>query len=335
MKKNYELKMKTEYDSPWKEIIEQYFPEFIAFFFPDAYKDIDWTKRHEFLNKELRQITRDAEIGRKYVDKLVRVWLKNGDDAWAMIHADVQTQHEKNFAERMYVYNYRLFDRYRRHAASFAVIGDAGKKWCPETYKQELWGCNVSFEFPVVKLSEYAKDWNSLKADSNPFAIVVMAHLLTQKTAGDHDRRKNEKLTLIKELYRKGFSKQDIINLFRFIDWIMDLPETQEKLFWQEFTDMEEEKTMRYMTTGERIGFKRGVEQGVQQGIQQGFLQAFSQQTMIFAKQIAKKFRSRYEDELPKLRKLSSDDLMELGEKLFDFDSLTQVHEWIDKKITA
>ncbi len=59
--------MKTEYDSPWKEIIEQYFPEFIAFFFPDAYKDIDRTKRHEFLNKELRQITRDAEIGRKYV----------------------------------------------------------------------------------------------------------------------------------------------------------------------------------------------------------------------------------------------------------------------------
>jgi len=26
---------------------------------------------------------------------------------------------------------------------------------------------------------------------------------------------------------------------------------------------------------------------------------------------------------------------MELGEKLFDFDSLTQVHEWIDKKINA
>ena len=197
--------------------------------------------------------------------------------------------------------------------------------------------------FPAVKLSDYGKKWDSLKADNNPFATVVMAHLLTQKTAGDHDRRKNEKLTLIKELYRKGFSKQDIINLFRFIDWIMALPETQEQLFWQEFTDMEEEKKMRYMTTGERIGFKRGVEQGLQQGvqqglqqgIQQGFLQAFSQQSLIFAKMIAKKFRSQPEDELPKLRKLKSDDLMELGEKLFDFESLTQVHEWIDKKINT
>ncbi len=316
--------MKTEYDSPWKEIIEQYFPEFIAFFFPKAYQDIDWSKKYEFLNKELRQITKDAEIGRKYVDKLVRVWLKNGEDAWALIHADVQTQHEKNFAERMYIYNYRLFDRYRRHAASFAVLGDTGKKWRPKTYKQELWGCKVIFEFPAVKLSDYGKKWDSLKADKNPFAIVVMAHLLTQKTAGDHDRRKNEKLALIKQLYRKGFSKQDIINLFRFIDWIMALPETHEGLFWQEITDMEEEKTMRYMTTGERIGFKRGITEGMQQG-----------QSRIIAKQITKKFRSPLKYQLSELEKLKSDDLMELGEKLFDFDSLTQVHEWIDKKINA
>jgi len=89
----------------------------------------------------------------------------------------------------MYIYNYRLFDRYRRHAASFAVLGDTGKKWRPKTYKQELWGCKVSFGFPAVKLSDYGKKWNSLRADKNPFAVVVMAHLLTQKTAGDHDRR--------------------------------------------------------------------------------------------------------------------------------------------------
>ncbi len=52
----------------------------------------------------------------------------------------------------------------------------------------------------------------------------------------------------------------------------MALPETQEQLFWQEFTATEEEKKMRYMTTGERIGFKRGVAEGLQQGVQQGFL---------------------------------------------------------------
>ena len=29
------------YDSPWKEAIEHYFPEFMAFYFPDAYAGKD------------------------------------------------------------------------------------------------------------------------------------------------------------------------------------------------------------------------------------------------------------------------------------------------------
>ncbi|WP_269745194.1 hypothetical protein [Desulfonatronovibrio magnus] len=40
--------------------MERYFPEFIAFFFPDVYKEIDWTAGYQFLDKELQQVTRDA-----------------------------------------------------------------------------------------------------------------------------------------------------------------------------------------------------------------------------------------------------------------------------------
>ena len=30
-----------QFDSPWKEIVEEYFAEFMEFFFPDAHADID------------------------------------------------------------------------------------------------------------------------------------------------------------------------------------------------------------------------------------------------------------------------------------------------------
>ena len=53
---------RTDYDSPWKEILEIYFEEFIAFFFPVAHSEIDWRKGHEFLDKELQQIVREAEV---------------------------------------------------------------------------------------------------------------------------------------------------------------------------------------------------------------------------------------------------------------------------------
>ncbi len=63
----------TDYDSPWKETIEFFFEDFLAFFYPQAHEAIDWHKGYEFLDKELEKVVRDAELGRRLVDKLVRV----------------------------------------------------------------------------------------------------------------------------------------------------------------------------------------------------------------------------------------------------------------------
>ena len=64
-KKQKSNRFQDDYDSPWKEILEKYFPQFIEFFFPEAYKDINWNKGYEFLDKELQQITKKAKTGRK------------------------------------------------------------------------------------------------------------------------------------------------------------------------------------------------------------------------------------------------------------------------------
>ena len=69
-----------QYDSPWKEAIERYFPEFMAFYFPDASAEIDWAKEHVFLDQELRAVVQDAEFGTRFVDRLVRVTVLSGDE---------------------------------------------------------------------------------------------------------------------------------------------------------------------------------------------------------------------------------------------------------------
>jgi hypothetical protein len=63
----------SDYDSPWKEMLEGYFPDFMAFFFPEAYEDIDWARGYESLDKELQQIVRDAALGTRLADKLMKV----------------------------------------------------------------------------------------------------------------------------------------------------------------------------------------------------------------------------------------------------------------------
>jgi hypothetical protein len=244
------------------------------------------------------------------------VWLKNGIEKWALIHTDIQSQWEKNFAERMYIYNYRFYDRFRRHAASFAVLGDSSLKWKPDTFKKILWDCEVSFKFPVVKLADYKEQQAELEKNDNPFAVVVLAHLKTKATASDNTQRRVEKLSIIKQLYLRGYSKQDIINLFRFIDWIMSLPEKEENIFWQELADYEKEGKMPYITSVERIGYNRGIQH----------------ERHLVSKLISKKFKSEADEELARIKNLNADELMELGELILDFESLNDVHVWINKR---
>ncbi|MBV5289179.1 MAG: cytosolic protein, partial [Pelodictyon phaeoclathratiforme] len=78
------------YDSPWKEAIEHYFSEFMAFYFPDAHAEIDWSQEHIFLDQELRAVVQDAELGRRFVDRLVRVTERCGNESWIYIHVEVQ-----------------------------------------------------------------------------------------------------------------------------------------------------------------------------------------------------------------------------------------------------
>ncbi|MEB3212466.1 MAG: hypothetical protein VKL39_13995 [Leptolyngbyaceae bacterium] len=61
---------RADYDAPWKEAIKLYFQEFMLFFFPDLSPLIDWNQGYEFLDKELQQVVRDADLGRRWADKL-------------------------------------------------------------------------------------------------------------------------------------------------------------------------------------------------------------------------------------------------------------------------
>src|SRR5438105_190014 len=134
----------TDYDSPWKEALDRFFEGCLAFFFPQAHADIDWSRRYEMLDKELQQIVRKAKQGRRYVDKLVKVWLKSGEERWLLIHVEVQTWKEGDFPKRMHVYNHRIFDRYDREVISLAILADDDPDWRPSQYGYGRWSCRTS-----------------------------------------------------------------------------------------------------------------------------------------------------------------------------------------------
>jgi hypothetical protein len=254
----------SDFDSPWKEALELYFRAFMAFFFPQAHREIDWSRGYEILDKELQQVAPGGEQGRRVVDKLVKVWRLNGEEAWVLIHIEVQSQEEADFPQRMYVYNYRLFDRYNRMVISLAVLGDERRNWRPDHFGYSLWGCTVRLDFPVVKLLDYADATAALEASTNPFATVVLAHLKTIETRQDPVGRQAWKFRLVKGLYEKGFSKKDVRQLFRFIDWMMDLPKPLARLFYEDVARYEEERKVPFIDIAERVGIEKGLEKGIE-----------------------------------------------------------------------
>ncbi|MCU0469742.1 MAG: Rpn family recombination-promoting nuclease/putative transposase [Arcicella sp.] len=100
-------------DILWKGIIEDLFEFFICYFYPESDTLFDFTKGFVFLDKELEQLFPISENNRRFADKLVKVYTKEGNEKWILVHIEVQGYEDKNFADRMFTYYYRIFDKYQ------------------------------------------------------------------------------------------------------------------------------------------------------------------------------------------------------------------------------
>ena len=61
-----------------------------------------------------------------------------GAEAWVLVHIEIQGDADADFAKRIYVYNYRIFDRYDRRTASLAVLTDDRPQWRPSVRTASL-----------------------------------------------------------------------------------------------------------------------------------------------------------------------------------------------------
>ena len=267
---------KDDYDSPWKAALDGYLDEFIAFYFPEIHNQIDWTQGYESLDSEFQSIVRDADVGKHRADKLVKVISKAGEAKIVYIHIEVQSQKDDDFEKRMYTYNYRIFDKYGQNPVSLAVLADENSHWKPSSYHVEQWGFESYTKFPTVKLLDYADQLEALQASDNAFAILTAAHILTKRTKKNPDDRLIRKITLVRLLYRNGWDRQKVLNFFAIIDWLMYLPKDLTINFRNELNRLEEEQTMRYVTSIEQLAMAEGMQQGEGNGMIKAIREMFT-----------------------------------------------------------
>ena len=308
----------NEYDNPWKMILRKYLPSFLHFFFPRIGAGIDWHRSYEFLDKELGKISPSSDIGDRYADRLIRLYKITGQEIWFLVHIEIQAQAQSGFGKRMFVYNYRIFDLYDHEVVSLAVLADNDPNWRPHSFSYGDFGSLTSLEFPVVKIFDYGYDWSELEQSTNPFAVVVMAHLKAMETGQDHDlqERYRWKLELILRLYRAGISRDEVIDLFTFIDWVLRLPAGLEDTLWSRLQAEEEKRNMPYVTSVERIGIEKGRQEGRQEGIQD-----------FVCRLLKKKYSLTGEDVSAFVSGLTPEQLEVLGEIVLEAENVFQVEQ--------
>ncbi|MBI2567593.1 MAG: hypothetical protein HYV63_11225, partial [Candidatus Schekmanbacteria bacterium] len=112
---------------------------------------------------------------------------------------------------------------------------------------------------------DYAKQWIQLEANLNPFALVVMAYVGATRTR-DQKQRLAWKVRLVRMLYERGYNREEVVALFRFIDWLLILPAGLEEQFRDEVEKMEKGEKMAYVTSIERLGIEKGERLGIEKG---------------------------------------------------------------------
>ncbi len=305
---------KTEFDAPWKQILDIYFEHFIAYCWSDKYDEIDWKKGYKPLDKELNKIVRNAPVGGRIVDKLIEVYRKNGAEAYMLIHLEVQGNQDPNFEERMFVYRYRLRDLYKKPIASLAILIDRDSQWRPGIFREELWGSSIEMKFPIIKLIDYKNRVEELEASTNLFATVILAQLAALEKQSLDDKLIS-KINLIKWLYNRGRKKEDIITLLIFIDWVIALPTPLEVKCREVISTLEEELHVNYITSFERIATQKGLEQGVKKG-----------ESAVLLRLLKHKFKTTIpENYHQQINNANADELLILAERVLESNTLEGV----------
>ncbi len=319
---------KAEFDSPWKRILDLYFQDFMALCWPEKHALIDWDKGYTMLDKELLKINKEAAITNKTVDKLVEIHCKDGDIAYLILHLEIQRTASTNFTRRMFQYRYRLRDLYDKPIASLAVLIDNNPRWRPAVYREALWGSSLEMRFPIIKVIDYEAHRVELEASPNPFAAVILAQLAANRYKGPNERL-GAKKALTWNLYRKGWSRDKIVSLYTFLDWIMMLPKELEPTYNQYVVEMEGDLKVEYVTTAERMGIQKGLAQGraevkeyittaERMGIQKG-------ESTVLLCLLERKFNVLPDEYRKKIQEADSAVLLEWAVRLLDSQSLEEL----------
>ncbi|HFA51248.1 MAG TPA: hypothetical protein ENJ95_19725 [Bacteroidetes bacterium] len=194
------------------------------------------------MDKELQKIFPDwGKEGRRYPDKLLKVFLKNGALEFVLIHIEVEGKSGDDFPRRMFEYFLRLWDKYPGvNITALVIYTGENVPVSYKTFRYEYAGTKIRFDFNAYVVKDQEEE--ELIKSKNPFSKVILACLYIMRSKKDYDLRLAFKLKLIRICLESGFSQQEIRELFIFVQFAIALPAEKDEIYQSEINNIIAEK---------------------------------------------------------------------------------------------
>jgi hypothetical protein len=181
-----------------------------------------------------RLIKKDLERLEPYEAKVSSTVLRG---EWGSNVPDLPDYEDEYFAKRMYQYYSRIFDKYNKEIEAIAVFTYESNKHKYNKYESKFINTKLTYEYSIYDIAK--QNLEELKNSKNPFSFVVEILLKVFNYKETDQNNFNFKIELTKLLLNSGFIKEEINNLFRFINFVFEIKNKKlSKKFYEEAHNM-------------------------------------------------------------------------------------------------
>ena len=218
-------------DGIWKDFIVEFWREILERFLPELYKKADLEREPEFLDKELRDLlpyleqkNKNKKANAKYVDKLLKIFLKGGGEEWVLLHIEIQGRGgRENFSLRMFRYHCLIFIHHDRHPAALAILTAKRpkKEGEPGIYNHKFFGTEINYKYNVV--NAYAFTDEELKSSGSFVDLFIYALKKSKENRKSKIEKGKYMREILKLLEERGLSQKKRSVFVIFVERALEL----------------------------------------------------------------------------------------------------------------
>ena len=272
-----------DYDELWKDFIADFWREILGKFIPSLYVKADLNHEPEFLDKELHDILaafndNDDKTPKRYVDKLLKIFLKDGGEEWVLLHIEIQNKGGENFALRMFRYYCLLFIHYKKNPVALAILTASRPKneTDPGIYKADLFGTSIEYKYNLVKA--YAMSDQELLSGNSLVDLFIYSVKIAAKYRKSDKSKIGYMKKIIKLLSEKGLNRKQRKIFTAYVERVMTLNDMKYRLEFRDYARTvfnERRSDMRYKGEFEKMmddAEEKGIRKSICDFIRSGLL---------------------------------------------------------------